>query len=233
MANLTSIRGKDWIFNAIWAACGETNAPKCTINIPVTIIFRLGQPFKCLGTDKSTGNVKRLSLEDVGMERNSDDYGFRGEANKLLRACRQLIINYSRDNDYAMFQGDVEEPLVCTVSCNEGRGNKGLVISSFTFLQVTYSDGEREDMSCRTFDILMRNDNWRMQVFDVLPFMSPAPHTLTWAPLYFHMHRCCCARATCPPRVSSKENTHRIQRWSRTAHVNVEKQLLFHSREIL
>ena len=31
VANLTSIRGKDWIFNAIWAACGEANAPKYTI----------------------------------------------------------------------------------------------------------------------------------------------------------------------------------------------------------
>ena len=143
VANLTSIRGKDWIFNAIWAACGEANAPKytfllfylsyttsnwpanrlnfnistyrCIINIPLTCIFREGQPFKCLETDQETGAVRRVVMDDVPVDRKQDDQGFRGDSNRLLRILRYLIASFHHDNEYDVAQKYEEEALVCTV----------------------------------------------------------------------------------------------------------------------
>lgn len=110
----TAIRGKDWVFNAFWAACGESSANRCSINIPITFIFKHGKPVKSLTTDLRTGYIKRVSLDDVIIERTEGERGFRGEAFKTLRAVRQLLLEYSADHGYDNSQ-NTEEPVLCKV----------------------------------------------------------------------------------------------------------------------
>ena len=88
---------------------------RCVINIPFTCIFREGQPFKSLETDKQTGAVKRVIFEDVPVDRKQDDQGFRGDSNRMLRILRYLIADFHKENEYDVAQKYEEEPLVCTV----------------------------------------------------------------------------------------------------------------------
>ncbi len=113
-ANLTSIRGKDWIFNALWAASGEAKAPRCLINIPITFLFRDGLPFKALCTNTETGLVNRVNIEINDDDRSLGETGFRGETNKVLRVMRMMLLDYCLKNDYERLQR-VEEPFVSTV----------------------------------------------------------------------------------------------------------------------
>lgn len=61
MDGISSIRGKDWMFNALWAACGDVQAPRFQVPIPFTALFRDGRPFRSLTCDK--GCVRRILLE--------------------------------------------------------------------------------------------------------------------------------------------------------------------------
>ena len=113
-ANLTSIKGKDWIFNALWAASGEAKAPKCLINVPITFLFREGVPIKALSTSSETGLVNRVNIDAVDVERSLGEAGFRGDSNRALRIMRMLLLDYSLKNDYERLQR-IEEPFVSTV----------------------------------------------------------------------------------------------------------------------
>jgi hypothetical protein len=111
----TSIRGKEWVFNAFWAACGEPNAPKCMITIPITCILKDGKPFKTLYTDDS-GLVKRVMLEDIQLERTDADRGFRGESFRMLRTLRHKLIEYALNHKYVDVQEQNGiEPIICNV----------------------------------------------------------------------------------------------------------------------
>lgn len=113
--SVTAVRGKDWVFNAFWVACGESNAPKCSISIPITSIFRDGKPFKTLGTDEA-GLVKRIMLEDIAMERSDNERSFRGYAVKTIRALRKLLLEYSLGAGYMQVQEEIgQEPFICNV----------------------------------------------------------------------------------------------------------------------
>ena len=137
----TNARSKDWIFNALWAAAGNSAAPKCNINLPVTFIFRNGQPLKALHTDKESGFVSRLEI-DPNERIGQVSPGFRGEKNRFLRHFRNELLKFSTENNYDVEQ-NVYNPKVCT-----------------TF----YSDGEIEHIDLSTLDILLKNETWRMQV---------------------------------------------------------------------
>lgn len=110
----TTIRAKDWIFNAIWAASGERGAPKCYITIPITFIFKNGKPIKALATDRN-GVVERVSLESVEEERTDRERGFRGENFRTIRAFRKLLIQFSDTNRYGEYQYNEAEILICKV----------------------------------------------------------------------------------------------------------------------
>lgn len=113
----TAIRGKDWIFNAFWAACGESNAPRCSVSIPVTIMFNNGSPFKALSNDHGSGTVRRIDLYNVPTERNGGERGFRGESFRTIRALRQLLLEYAAANGYDQYQADTsQEIILCNVS---------------------------------------------------------------------------------------------------------------------
>ena len=117
----TAIRGKDWIFNAFWAASlsGNSSGTKCSLNLPVTCIFKDGYPSKTVMTDNQTGFIKRVVLDDESLSDriHNIEKGLRGESFKELRALRKLIINFSESNGYNNAQSQQEEPFICKVSC--------------------------------------------------------------------------------------------------------------------
>lgn len=124
MAETTAIRGKDWVFNAFWAATlanrSSTQYPgaKLILNIPITSIFKKGQPIKTLITNPLNGVVERVNLEEIVVERSESDRGFRGDNYKTLRALRKLLIDFSDFGGYAREQsvtGGQEEIFVCKV----------------------------------------------------------------------------------------------------------------------
>lgn len=114
--SVTAVREKDWVFNAFWVACGEESAPKCSVRIPITCMFREGQPFKTLGCD-DYGIVKRIYLENVEMERTDADGNFRGQSLRNVRALRNLLLQYSLNKGYwSQQEENGRVPLVCSVS---------------------------------------------------------------------------------------------------------------------
>jgi hypothetical protein len=139
-SNSTNIKGKDWIFNCLWAAAGDPKVAKCSISIPVTFIFRNGQPLKALCTDPSSRTVTRLNLENTLYDRELGENILLGESNKYLRVVRKILLEYSKQNKFDIFQSKPnEDTKICTVF---------------------YTDGEQEDIDIKTFDTLIRN---RMQ----------------------------------------------------------------------
>ena len=114
--SVTALREKDWVFNAFWVACGEPAAPKCTVRVPVTCLFKNGKPFKTLGSDE-LGIVRRVNLEDIPTERLNSDRGVRGPASKMLNALRKVLIEYSDKNGYQQAQEERgNEGYICNVS---------------------------------------------------------------------------------------------------------------------
>jgi hypothetical protein len=144
----TAIRGKDWVFNALWASCADKTL-KFLLTIPVTFILRDGQPYRgitsCNDTADSSAQsiIKRLSLDAVDERALGDSSSFRGHTNKGFRLIRQHLIDFQKKNGFDEGQANVEEPLFC---------------------HIFYSDGEEENISLRIFDVLLRNKSWRLQV---------------------------------------------------------------------
>ena len=113
--SVATVRGKDWVFSAFWVACGEANAPKCAVNIPVTCLFKDGKPFKTVWTD-DTGIVKRIMLEDVSLDRETSERGYRGTSVRTLRALRKVLIEYGLQKGYRQAQEDIgQKPFICNV----------------------------------------------------------------------------------------------------------------------
>eukprot|EP01038_Epipyxis_sp_PR26KG_P004789 gene4789-6716_t len=146
MASATAIRNKDWIFNALWASCEDEATSKCSINIPVTVIFQNGQPSKAISTNRRTNYLKRDILESIAMERSLHEKGLRGESFKLLRATRSLLLAFQQENQYDQ-------------------------IEDCSFCKVFYTDNQVEDMNLHTFDVLIRNETWRLQVLMIQAFV--------------------------------------------------------------
>lgn len=115
----TAIRGKDWVFNAFWAACGEPTAPKCSMEIPVTFIFKNGKPIKIIRTDVR-GFLERVALEEVVLERTETERGLRGEMFKSLRVLRQLLFKYREEKGYPneAYDDDESRNYFCKVRSN-------------------------------------------------------------------------------------------------------------------
>ena len=161
-ASTTAIRGKDWVFNAIWSSCGVEKAPRCIMNMPITFLFRNGEPFKALMTDEERGEVVRVNMDAVEVE--VEDAGaIRGASKRRIRAMRKLVLDYMEYHNYLL----VQTPQTKLVSKRYNADDPRAVVDDDGepyVVSVVYSDGDREDMSLRTLDILLRNDTWRPQV---------------------------------------------------------------------
>ena len=182
-SNTTSIRGKDWLLNAIWSSCGDPSAPRCVINMPLTFLFMDGEPIKALVTNDRDeegqgGEVVRVGFEGHDLDRDMrEGVSFRGEGFRNLRIMRKLLLEYMDKNEYIVLQNYQTRK----TSHNLPQMNKSLSGSPDSKLAaggntnfeddgepyvatVVYADGEKEDLSLRTLDILMRNDMWRPQI---------------------------------------------------------------------
>jgi hypothetical protein len=141
-ANTTSIKSKDWIFNTLWSSCGWETGPKCLLNVPLTFVFKNGAPVKALTTDDASGEVTRVDFQNIELERTNEESIHRGASNRGIRIVRKLLLDFAEHYGYFSAQ-KAEEPMLASV---------------------TYTDGEREDLNIRAFDVLMRNDFWRPQI---------------------------------------------------------------------
>lgn len=107
---LTAIRGKDWTFQALYAACGlggkegVDSSGGCALEIPVTFIFQNGLPVKTLCTDASSGRLKRINLEGINLDASDGYRGFRGHSMAPLRAMMKVLHDYALQNDFESHQ---------------------------------------------------------------------------------------------------------------------------------
>ena len=47
----TSIDSKDFVFHSLWTTTGDDSAPRCDIEIPLTFLWKKGEPFRGLTYD--------------------------------------------------------------------------------------------------------------------------------------------------------------------------------------
>lgn len=118
---------------------------RCNVLIPLTILFRAGTPYK--GLDFVNGSIRRVNLDELSdNHRVYDSRKISGAANSLIRVVRSMLIEFAKKAGYAEefcdFEDIDEESLICSV---------------------VYVDGERENLSLRKFDLLIRNESWRRQ----------------------------------------------------------------------
>ena len=170
----TSIKGKSFLFNAIWAAVGDTEFTsvhgyrhkpvRCNVPIPLTFMFKDGEPFKALTMDKNN-LIVRVSPEDVSLYENA-----RSDAtNRGMKQYRNMLLDYQMFNRYGECQQSPHDPILCTGIDTLHQ----LPLSTHPYINsppsiypitVTYVDGEQEDLTLQRLDLLMHNDNWRQQV---------------------------------------------------------------------
>ena len=174
--SVSAIKEKDWVFHALWAASGPRTSLRysimklyvlrclgrfsyfiyffylrCNVAIPLTILFRNGTPYKGLGFE---GYIKRVNLDEIA----STSYvrearKITGSSNKLFRVCRSLLLEFVRSNSNIENYEDFDD--------------------NTKFCSAVYQDGEREDITLRKFDLLIRNETWRKQVIFVQGYVTP------------------------------------------------------------
>ena len=164
MASISSIKEKNWVFHALWAASGLRGGSRCVlifiidilliivfcfrcnVRIPLTILFNEGMPYKALGYD---GSIVRIIIDNNTVSNHKNDMS-------LLRTCRSLL------NDFGV-------SIDTNSMVNEDRSG------DYLFCFVVYNDGVRENLSIRKFDNLIRNDAWRKLVLFIqgyIPYVS-------------------------------------------------------------
>jgi hypothetical protein len=152
---ISSTRGKEWVYSALWTACEDPRVPKSLIKIPLTFIFRNGLPTKVVTNNDKTGTVKRVNLS--GIETHPDDKRTQKEDDiKNLALVRKLVIEFAMQTNYydSQLNRGIEEPMV---------------------VSVIYLDGQSEDLSLYSYDELIRRESWRCQLLLVqgyIPVMS-------------------------------------------------------------
>jgi hypothetical protein len=105
-------RGKEWVYNALWAASGSI---LCKVNIPLTIIFRNGEPWKAIGMGAGSQDKKSIVKISIG-EQNDPDSINRRNSNNISDVYRKLLVDYQRKNNYDSCQSSHSDPIFCKVS---------------------------------------------------------------------------------------------------------------------
>lgn len=137
--SITAIRGKDWVFNALWAACqgpsefmgrtnggdaiddgdgslrSKTSSSSCILSIPFTCIFQNGLPAKCLMTDKTSGQIKRVFLDSQEPSRSDSKLGFRGLSLQSLRALHKYLHAFHESEGYDSAQLNNDDVYIAKV----------------------------------------------------------------------------------------------------------------------
>ena len=149
VAEDTAAKGKDFVFNALWAAVGETEFTsvqgyrhkpvRCQIKVPLTFVFKDGEPWRAVAMDRANQFIVRVPLEAPSLYENARS----DVTNKGMTHYRNMLLEFSRTNRYGECQANPADPFLCTA---------------------TFVDGEQEDMTLQRLDLLMHNDGWRNQV---------------------------------------------------------------------
>ena len=63
------------------------------MQMPITFLFRNGEPFKALMTDPERGEVVRVNMDNVEVDI-KDTGSMRGASNQRFAAMRKLVIDY-------------------------------------------------------------------------------------------------------------------------------------------
>ena len=123
------------------------------MTIPLTLIFKDGLPDQVVISDTLKKNVRAFASPFAA---NTTTYvplaaSKEGKAlrRKCFRYCQEMLQEYSLQNGFGAIQ-NTAEPLVCSI---------------------TYSDGEREDLTIDHFERLYRNDSWCKQLILVQGFV--------------------------------------------------------------
>lgn len=152
---ISSTRGKEWIYSALWTSCEDPRVPKSLIKVPLTFLFRKGLPTKVVTNNDQTGTVKRVNLS--GIETHPDDKRTQKEYDiKNLALIRKLLLEYAYQTAYydSQLNRGIEEPMI---------------------VSVVYLDGQSEDLTLFAYDELIRRETWRYQLLLVqgyIPVMS-------------------------------------------------------------
>ena len=144
---------KDWLFGVLYAASQDSSTPRCTVTIPLTLIFKDGLPDQVVISDTLKKNVRAFAspfavtnTTYVPLAASKEGKALR---RKCFRYCQEMLQEYSLQNGFGAIQ-NTSEPLVCSI---------------------TYSDGEREDLTIDHFERLYRNDSWCKQLILVQGFV--------------------------------------------------------------
>lgn len=123
--SLTAIRGKDWAFHALWAACGAYHqhadphgseiVSNCVLNIPFTCIFQNGMPVKALMTDPVSGKLKRVYIERVDASGVEVSKTLKGSTLHPLQGLRKCLQDFAMMNAYDVQQQFRDESFIATV----------------------------------------------------------------------------------------------------------------------
>lgn len=123
--SLTAIRGKDWAFHALWAACGAYHqkadphgdeiVSNCILDIPFTCIFQNGMPIKALMTDQSSRKLKRVYVEKIDASGVEAGKYMQGSTLHPLQGMRKCLLDFSAMNAYDVQQQFRDESFIATV----------------------------------------------------------------------------------------------------------------------
>lgn len=131
-----------FIFAFLLNQCGS-HILRCNVNVPITILFKHGVPYK--GLESRAQNIRRVHLDNHANIH--DSRSISGASNSLLRASRSLLIEFSRQSGYLEFDDEYEQEFYDSLICS-----------------AVYGDGERENLTLQKFDLLIRNETWRNQL---------------------------------------------------------------------
>ena len=166
MSDITIIRDRDWIFNALWHCCNANGSTsiRLALNIPITFMLFQGRVVKGLETDRYSGLVKTINIDDNetrfirDTETTSNSLPFQGSLFRDIQCMRQHLLKFQKyyisNSNFELYKNTVDEIPICIV---------------------TYTDGNQEELVIKTLDILSRNESWRSQVLLVqgyVPYVS-------------------------------------------------------------
>ena len=144
---------KEWLFGVLYAACQDSSTPRCTVTIPLTLIFKDGLPDQVVISDTLKKNVRAFASPFAATNTTFVPLAASKEGKalrrKCFRYCQEMLQEYSLQNGFGAIQNTLE-PLVCSI---------------------TYADGEREDLTMDHFERLYRNDSWCKQLILVQGFV--------------------------------------------------------------
>ena len=123
-----------------------------------------GRVVKGLETDRDSGLIRRINIDDneTTFIRDTEIIGntlpLQGSLNRDIQCMRQNLLKFQKfyisNSNFVLYNNNTDEIPICTV---------------------TYTDGNQEELTLKTLDILSRNESWLSQLLLVqghIPYVS-------------------------------------------------------------